>query len=105
MAKARNIRNLASLDREIYRLQLQARKLEDKLGNNLEYFQENSSSLFMNSFFGNRHGEKGKKNGHSFAFWKNEMINFFFEKFSENIAGKLADGVNKMFDRIFHKEK
>jgi hypothetical protein len=104
MQKARNIKNLESLEREIYRLQGKTRKMEDKLGDNFDYLQDNFSSLFMNSFFRGRSKDKGKENGESSSFFKNKA-GYFFEEVSDHIAGKVANAVNNLVDRMFHKEK
>ena len=105
MQKARNIKNLESLEREIYRLQVKTRKMEDKLEDNFEYLQNNFSSLLMNSFFQKRSKDKVKENGETSSFFKNEKAGYFFGKVSDHLAGKVADAVTNLVDRMFHKEK
>lgn len=53
MEKAKNICNLVTLERELYRLELEARKMEDKLDRNFDYLHDNGFSMFKNAFFSN----------------------------------------------------
>ena len=102
MNKAKNIRNLESLEREIYRLGLETGKMEIEMEKRFEYLQDNFSSILMNSFFRKR--SKDKENGQS-SFWKSDKVNFIFEKVSDHVADRVAGVVNNLFDRFFHKQK
>ncbi len=61
MKKAKNIHNLDTLEKEIYRLRLSAKNIEEKLDNNFEHPQQNYSSMFMNFFFAKRSMKKKKE--------------------------------------------
>jgi hypothetical protein len=93
MKKEKNIRNLDSLDRELYRLKLEAKNLEEKLDHNLDHLQENYFSMTMNSVFC-RH--ENKNNG-DYGFWKsfvkNEGFNGAVNTIASNVASKAAEGL------------
>ena len=102
MKKAKNISNLDSLQREIYRLKLEAKNMELKLDQQAEYLRHNFSTLIANSFCSTDKTET-RDNGRFHTF-KNEKINSFFSKVSDRIADRAIDGLEKFFDRVFHKK-
>jgi len=102
MAKAYpEIHNLDSLDREIYHLQLEARKIEDKIDDSLEYFQENYGKMLRRSLF-NKASSATEQNGsipgqlfHSFV--QNEKVQGVLEKLMDVAAAKVSEAVEKIF--------
>lgn len=105
MKKTRNIKNLDTLEKEIYRLKLEAKQIEEKLDQNLDYLQENFSSMTMNSFFHKKkHTENGKTGFFDSAF-KNDTFNTAIGKITDRIAVKAADGFESLVDKIFEKKK
>jgi hypothetical protein len=38
-------------------------------------------------------------------FFKNEKVTGFLDKLTERMSDRLADGIDKMFDRVFKKNK
>jgi hypothetical protein len=97
---SRKIRNTESLDSEIRRLQDKARVLEEKLDNNLDYLQENYSSMIMGSLF-NKEGIKS-----SFAtslagfFLGNEKLQEAVSNIVNTLAEKATIGLEKLSERL-----
>jgi|SRR6266496_4584204 len=105
MKKVKNIRNLDSLEREIYRLKLETKNTEEKLDHNLEHLQENFSSMAMNSLFCKKKNKEEEKENHLGSFLKNEKLNIVVNKITDRIADRAAEGIDKLIDKIFHKKK
>lgn len=105
MAKAYpEIHNLESLDREIYHLQLEARKLEDQLDQNIDYLQENYGKLLRRSLFNKAASateHSGSFRGQLFhSFMQNEKVQGVLEKVLETVGNKLAEFVDKLSSRF-----
>jgi len=105
MKKAKNIHNLDTLEKEIYRLKLEARNIEIKLDKNVEYLQYNYSSMFMNSFFHKRKHEEKERNSFFDSIFKNEAFNTTVNKITDRIADRAADAIDSLIDKIFHTGK
>jgi len=103
MKKAKNIHSLDSLEREIYRLKLEAKSIEDKMDHNFEHLQENFSSMTMNSFCSKRKNKEDGKDSLFGSFLKNEKLNSVADKITDHIANRAADGIDKLIDKLFHK--
>jgi hypothetical protein len=102
MKKVKNIHNLDSLEREIYRLKLETKNIEEKLDHNLEHLHENFSSMAMNSFF--RKNKNEEKDNIFGSFLKNEKLNTFVNKITDHITERAEEGIDKLIDKIFHKK-
>ena len=105
MKKAKNIHGLDSLEREIYRLKLEARRIEDKMDHNLEHLQENFTSMTMKSFCSKRTNKEEGKESLFGSFLKSERLNSVADKITDHIAGRAANGIDKVLDKLFHKKK
>ena len=105
MKKTRNISNLDKLEKEIYRLQLDAKNMENKLDDNVDHLHHNFSSMMMNSIL---HSEKSKENGKANFFesaFKNEKVNSFVNRITTHIADRAAKGIDELVDRLFKQKK
>ncbi|MFI5129146.1 MAG: hypothetical protein ACHQFX_04115 [Chitinophagales bacterium] len=105
MKKAKNIHSLDSLEREIYRLKLEVKSIEDRMDYNFEHLKENFSSMTMNSFSTKRKNKEDGKDSLFGSFLKNEKLNSFADKITHHIASRAADGIDKLIDKMFHKKK
>lgn len=105
MKKAKNIHNLDTLEREIYRLKLEARNIEEKLDNNLEHLQENYFSMTMNSIFRDKKQHDGEKTGFFESFFKSEAFAAALNKITESIASRTASGIENLVEKIFRKKQ
>ncbi|MBK5270704.1 MAG: hypothetical protein JJE22_06790 [Bacteroidia bacterium] len=102
--KNRNIRNLDTLEKEIYRLQLEAKQIEERLDSNLDHFQHNYAYMAMNSLFHRSSGKEKVKEKIFSSILENEKISKGIDKIFGYLADKTAEGIENLFDRIFHKK-
>jgi len=100
MKQAENIHNLDTLEKEIYRLKLKAKNIEEKWDDNFEKLQHNYPSMFMNSFFQKKKEEKTNGNG----FFKNDALNAVVNKVTDRVADRAAEGIENLVNKIFHKK-
>jgi hypothetical protein len=105
MKKAKNIHNLDTLDKEIYRLKLEAKNIEDKLDDNFEKLRHNWFSMSMNSIFHKKKNEESSKSHFFDSFFKNDGFNAVVNKITDHIANRASDGIDSLIDKIFHKKK
>jgi hypothetical protein len=99
------IKNLDTLEKEIYRLQLEARDQKDKLEKNLEYLQKHYASMAMNSFFQKNSSSKEKvKEKILNTIWENEKLRTGIDKIVDYVTEKATDGVESLLDKIFHRK-
>ena len=106
----KKIRNVASLEAEIVRLNLRAIELENKLEDNIDELKDNFGSMAFNSVFKRKNTPYGSSvNGNHFwsAFTTRVLDN---EKLQSNIGNaverfveKLSEGVENLFGRVFKK--
>ena len=100
MKKTKKIRNTNTLEREIYRLQLEAKNLEEKIDRNLEHLQENYFSMTMNSFF-----QKKEKKSFFESVFRNENFTATLNKVTDHISSRAAESIETLVDKIFHKKE
>jgi hypothetical protein len=104
MKRSANIHNLSTLKMEIYRLELEAKRLEDKLDDNLEHLRKNYFSMSMNSIFDRGPSSEGKS-GFFDAFFKNESFRSAVNKATDHIASQAAERIEDLVDKIVNKQK
>jgi hypothetical protein len=104
MKKAKNIRNLDSLDRELYRLKLEAKNLEDKLDRNLDHLQEDYLSMTMNSFLCKHDNKNNGNNEFWKSFVKNNGFNSAVNTIAGSIAAKASEGLSDWMSKFLHKK-
>ena len=105
MAKASTkIRNLDTLEKEIYRLRLEAKNTSEKLENNLDYLQHNYASMTMNSIFSRgsskNSGGEGVKEKIFTSFWENEKVQKGINRIVDHLADKTVEGIESILDKI-----
>ena len=102
MKKKKNIRDIDTLEKEIYRLKLEAKRTEDKFENNIDFLEKNYPSMVVNSFFC---GEKEKKDNRSnHSFFKSERLNSILSNVTDHIAERASDGIKDQIDKLFGKK-
>lgn len=103
MKHSNSIHDLNSLEKEIYRLQLEANVLAKQLEKDLDHLRSNFFSLAKNSF------KKEKKEEGSPSFFdklmKNEHIKGAVSGIADRITGHAAEAINGLIDRLFKKHK
>ena len=92
-----------SLDLEIRRLEEKAGKLGDKLDHNLEYLQDNYSSMIMGSLF-KQNGIKSSFAG-TFAgfFFGNEKLQEALANITSTLAERATDGIERLSEILSKK--
>lgn len=102
---AAKIKNLDTLEKEIYRLRLEARNYKDKLEENLEYLQKHYASMTMNSFFNRNSSTKERVKDKIFSsIWENEKIRYGIDKIVGYLAEKATNGIEILIDKILHRK-
>lgn len=90
------IRNLTELEKEIYRLQVQSLKLENKMGNNFNHLKENFPQLVIGSFFTKSEGTSFRHRL-SDLIWSNEKVQTGVNKLIDVALDKAGGWLGKMF--------
>jgi hypothetical protein len=102
---ATKIKNIDTLEKEIYRLRLEARDYKDKLEENLEHLQKHYASMTMNSFFNRNSSTKERVKDKIFSsIWENEKIRHGIDKIVGYLAEKATDGIESLIDKILHRK-
>jgi hypothetical protein len=98
------IRNLESLDSEIYRLKLRSKEIEHSLDKNIMGLRKNAGSMAINSFM-----QSGLIQGvASGNFWTNLVFRLFqskklqdgLGKLVDNLTDKIGDGIDKVASKL-----
>jgi hypothetical protein len=101
---AGKIKNTETLENEIRRLQAQAKVLEDKLDTNLDYLQNNYSSMIMGSLF-NKEGIKNSFAGSIAGFFLgNEKLREAISNIVNTLAEKASAGIEKLSERLSKRQ-
>ena len=103
MKKAKKIHGIDTLEREIYRLQLEAKNIEQKLDHNLDHFHENYWSMALKSVTCKNDGQQHEKNGFWTTFLKHEGFNSVVNAVAGNIVKKAAEGLRHAMNDFFEK--
>ena len=102
MKDRKKIKDIETLEKEIYRLKFEALKAENKLDNNLEFLQKNYSTLIFNTFFDREkygNGDKPKNN-----FFRNGPLNAVISDVTDHIAENASDRIREKIDKLFGKK-
>lgn len=107
-ARKNKIKNLDTLEKEIFRLRLEAKNKADKLEKNFDHLRNNYASMTMNTVF-NRAWRKETpketlKEKLFGAFWENEKVNNGLNKILNYLAEKTADGIESLLDKILNRK-
>jgi hypothetical protein len=105
MKRGSTIHNLDTLEKEIYRLKLEARLKEVKLTDNWEKLFADFPEILTNSLFcRNREKENGKETFGQRLF-NNEKRSAFVDRIVDKFSDSLADKIDELFEKVFHKHK
>jgi hypothetical protein len=102
--RAKNIHNLDSLEREIYRLSLEAKKKEEEIDNNFDYLRSNFGSLLINSFSCKMKKNAEQKSGLFESTLKDETLKSAFTKVTDHITNRTIEGIDELITRMFRKK-
>jgi hypothetical protein len=102
VAKAKRIKNLDNLEKEIYRLKLEVKNYSERLSGRLDYLQQHYASMTANHFFCRQDDKKssGKstdKESYSHSWFENESFQDGLNSLLGRFAGRVAKGLDKLF--------
>jgi hypothetical protein len=100
MSGKKQIRDLASLDREIISLKRKALKIQHQMDQQVLHLKEHSGSMFWNSIMGQSSGRNPIMAAVVGAILQNEKVQGLIKK----LTGKLADFITKASDSVFMQE-
>ena len=100
----RSSRSMDALDEEIRRLREKARGLEDRIDENLTYFQQHSGSMFVRSLLP-RKFEGQDLTGFRLLdrVMENERLQKVLLRLADILAEKLGDTLNWLINKVFKK--
>lgn len=105
---ATKIRNLDTLEKEIYRLRLEGKDYEKKLEDNLDHLQKNYASMAINSVFSRsspkESGKERMKEKIFSSIWDNEKIRNGIDKIIGHLADRASEGIENLIDKILHRK-
>lgn len=97
-------RSMDALDKDIRRLRVKAKLLEEKIDENFNYFQQHSGSMFVRSLLPRKiEGEDLTGLPLVDTVLQNERLQNILLKLADLIAEKLGDGLNWLTTRVFKK--
>jgi hypothetical protein len=97
-------RSMDTLDKEIRRLRVKAKQLEEQIDENFNYFQQHSGSMFVMSLLPRKiEGEDLTGLPLVDTVLQNERLQNILLKLADLIAEKLGDGLNWLTTRVFKK--
>jgi hypothetical protein len=103
MSIAKDIHNIDSLERKIYRLKLEVKNIEESLDDNFIHLQKNFSSMVMSSFLSG--WKKENRGGGLFnSFIKNEAAATFFNNITAHIGDQVMENIGRLINRAFYRK-
>ena len=96
-------RNLDTLEKDIMVLRRKAKRLEAKMDESLDHFQQHSGSMFMRSLLPRRIESEVSGNPVLDGLLQNERLQKVLLRLADKLAEKLGDGLNWLIDRVFKK--
>jgi len=97
-------RSMDALDKDISRLRVKAKQLEEKIDENFNYFQQHSGSMFVRSLLPRKfEGEDLTGLPIVDTVLQNERLQNILLKLADLVAEKLGDGLNWLTTRVFKK--
>ena len=96
----KNIRDLQSLDREIYLLRLRAKELEEKIDQSLNYLQDHYSSMTVKSVFPLLLQKAGITGSILQIFLQNKRLKEILGKLADYLFGKVSDGLELLAEKL-----
>ncbi|HEX2628450.1 MAG TPA: hypothetical protein VHM26_05555 [Chitinophagaceae bacterium] len=103
MSTASSIHNLDTLEKEIYRLQLEAAAKEKQLEENVDWLRHNARQMIIDELFcRKRRQTSADESAHN---GKHERWKNFFDRMAEQFADRAADGVENLINKLFNKKR
>lgn len=100
---ARKIKSIDSLENQILLLQAKAKILEDRLDDNLDYLQDNYSSMIMRSLFKTDGAKTSLVGSIAGFFLGNEKLQEALSNIVSTLAEKATIGIEKLSEKLSGK--
>lgn len=101
----KNIHSLHSLEKEIFKLQLKARAIEDTLDHNFDHLQDNFNRMAWNSLVRYKSNKQSWSAGVVQGLLGQDRIQDALAKLVAFLADRLSDGLDGLINRVFGKKK
>jgi hypothetical protein len=105
MATSSTYRDLDSLEREIRRLTIKAKRMEKQMDDNLDYLQENYTGMLFNSILPLKSKKKGWASGFVSILTGNPRLQQSLGRLADYLAEKATEGLDTLFSRFFGKKE
>ena len=102
--KKETIHNLDTLEKEIYRLELEIRNKEEKLKSNMDRLQNNYGSMFRNSFFSKKEKKDHSWSGFFHLLFGEDPLKTVLSSATERISENTAQKINALIDKLFRRK-
>jgi hypothetical protein len=100
----KHIKNLDTLEKEIYRLQLKAKSLEEKFDDRLDHLRENYSSMLMNSLFRKNNTKETVTGAVAGSVLNNERLQNAFSRVADHLIDRAAEGIEGLVDKMLGRK-
>ncbi len=104
MATSKNIHSLQSLEKEIYKLQLKAKAIEQELDENFEHLQDNFHGMAWNSLIRYKRSSQSWSAGIVQGILSQERLQDALARLVSWLADKLSEGADSLLDRLFGRK-
>ena len=105
MKKNDTIHNLDTLEKEIYRLKLDARLKEVHLTENWEQLLRDFPEILTNSISCRKREKENGKGTLGERIFNNERRSAFIDKIVEKFSDRIAQKIDDLFEKVFQKTK
>src|SRR5579863_1117824 len=102
--KAKKFENLQSLDREIRRLKLKAKQMENDFDDNFDHLQENYLPMVLNSVLPEKIRYKGIPATIISLFLEHDRFRNTVIKLAEEVIDRVSDGVDYLSEKLKRKK-
>lgn len=98
------IKNLDTIEKEIYRLRLKAKNLEQKFDNQFENLHDNYSSLLLNTFL-KRKKPREENAAENKSILSIEKLESAFTRIADHLIDKAADSIENVVDKMLKSKE
>jgi hypothetical protein len=104
MPSYKNVRNLNTLETEIYKQKLKSKMLEDKIGQQFHYLQDHYASMLVHSLFKRNKSAAGTGTASVLqAIWQHEKVQETVNKMADSLVEKAAEKFSSIFEHFRNK--
>lgn len=105
MVTSSTYKDLDSLEREIRKLKVKAKRLEQQMDENLDYLQENYTGMLFNSVLPLKSKKQGWASGIVRVLTGNPRLQQSLGRLADFVAEKAVEGLDSLYSRLFGKKE